>query len=264
VPFDGSGSQTLSERTPGDAVSPARSAQASSASYAQSRLTLSKDASLLAGLRWNHHSETRSAAEDEGTNASVSQRTSRLSGSLGGQWRVWQDPRATLDDVVLHASVGSTFQPPQIDFGPEAGFDPLLRPETQRASSVAPGRRAERPSRRRHQRLFFVDFQNQAVASQVDGAPVLRNGGKQRFKGAELETTWRMAPAWSLAGHASVSDARYRDFDTVIEGVQTQLSGKRLVLDAKFRAGAESSTRRSAAGADRSRRPTPGLATSTA
>lgn len=85
---------------------------------------------------------------------------------------------------------------------------------------------------------FFVDFQNQITSSQVDGGPALRNGGKHRFKGVEAEGTWRPEPAWTVAAHAGLSDARYRDFDTLINGAQTQLSGKWLVLTPKLRAGA--------------------------
>lgn len=236
VPLNGATPLPLSAGSAGDGVS-LNDKRSFFGAYAQSRLVLSKDASLLAGLRWNSTRETRVAVEDDGNALAVKQRVQRFSGSLGGQWRVWQDRQAALDDVVLHASLGNTFQPPQIDFGPEAGFDPLLRPETQR--SVVVGAKADALDGRLDVDVsaFFVDFENQPTSSRINDAPVLTSGGKQRFKGLELETTWRAAPAWTLAAHASVSDARYRDFNTQVEGVQTQLSGKWLVLTPRLRAG---------------------------
>lgn len=236
VPLDGALPPTLPTGTAGDGIS-LNDRRSFFGAYVQSRLKLSKDASLLVGLRWNHTRETRHALEDDGDELSVSQNNTRFSGSLGGQWRVWQDKEAVLDDLVLHASVGNTFQPPQIDFGPEAGFDPLLRPETQRSLIV--GAKADALGGRLDIDLsaFFVDFDNQPISSQVNGTPVLTAGGKQRFKGIELETMWRPVSAWTLAAHASLSDARYRDFDTQVEGVQTQLSGKQLVLSSRLRAG---------------------------
>lgn len=237
VPFDGSAAPPSFAGSPDDSVSLA-DRRSFLGAYAQARLALTPDIGLLGGLRWNATRETRSAAESDGDALSLKQNNNRFSGSLGGDWRVWQDKQSVLDDIVLHASVGNTFQPTQIDFGPEAGFDPLLKPETQRSWIV--GAKTDALNGRLDVDLsaFFVDFANQTTASQVNGSPVLTSNGKNRFEGIELETTWRPAPAWQIAAHASVSEARYRDFDTQIEGVQTQLSGKQLVMTSKLRAGA--------------------------
>lgn len=236
VPLDGATPSVLSVGTIGDGVS-LSDRRGFFGAYAQSRLALSRDASLLAGLRLNSTHETRSAVENNATALRVRQRTTRFSGSLGGQWRVWQDQHAVLDDVVLHASVGDTFQPPQIDFGPEAGFDPLLKPETQRSLIVGAKADALNGQLDLDVSAFFVDFRNQAISSQVAGAPVLSSGGAHRFRGIELETVWHAAPAWTVAAHASVSDIRNRNFDTLVGGVQTQLSGKHPVMVSKLRAG---------------------------
>lgn len=237
VPLNGATPPSLASGTAGDGVL-LRDRRSFFGAYAQSRWTFTKDASLLAGLRWNSTRESRSAVETDGNALDVSQRNNRFSGSLGGTWRVWQDKQSVLDDVVLHASVGNTFQPPQIDFGPEAGFAPLLKPETQRSLIFGAKVDALQGHLDIDLSAFFVDFDNQATASQLNGVPVLTSGGKQRFKGVELETTWRATPVWTLAAHASVSDARFRDFDTQVAGVQTQLSGHQLVLASKLRAGA--------------------------
>lgn len=237
VPLDGATPPVLAAGTVGDGVS-LSDRRSFFGAYVQSRLALSTDASLLAGVRLNRTRETRNAVENNAIASSVRQRTTRLSGSLGGQWRIWRHRDAVLEDVVLHASVGDTFQPPQIDFGPEAGFDPLLKPETQRSLIVGARAGALDGQLDLDASAFFVDFRNQAISSQIAGAPVLSSGGANRFRGIELETTWHVAPAWTVAAHASVSDIRNRGFDTLVGGVQTQLSGKHPVMVSKLRTGA--------------------------
>src|SRR5262249_26974080 len=93
--------------------------------YGQARWKLTPSLGLLAGLRLNRTDECKGDSDDCGAARRVS--TTRLSGSVGVNWRVWQDPEADLDDVVLYASYGNTFQPSQIDFGPDED-EPLLKP----------------------------------------------------------------------------------------------------------------------------------------
>ena len=206
--------------------------------YAQTRLRFSEDASALAGLRWNRTRETRTATDADNNLVSQSQRTTRFSGSLGGQLKVWSDTSGDLDDVFVHASVGNTFQPPQLDFAAEAGASPLLRPETQR--SLVVGLKADGLDGRFDVDLstFLVDFNNQPVTGQVGGNPVLTSGGSNRFTGLELESSFRLTSALTLAAHASYSDARYREFNTLVGTAMTQLRGNRLILTSKVLAGA--------------------------
>jgi outer membrane receptor protein involved in Fe transport len=207
--------------------------------YAQTRLKLSPDFGLLAGLRWNHTSETRdTATSDDDEALSQSQHVSRLNGSLGASWEVWRDRSADLDDVALYANVGNTFQPGQIDWGIEASTDPLLAPETER--SVTFGIKADGDDGRFDFDLgaFFVDFDNQAVTSEVDGLPVLRSGGRERYQGVEAETTFRPLDGLTLAAHATYGDARYRQYTTLIDDEPVVLDGRNLPLNPKMRAGA--------------------------
>ena len=64
--------------------------------YLQSRYALSGTASLLGGLRWNstHESRLQSRVNSRGvvTAADAEQNIDRFSGSIGGQWRVYQPP----------------------------------------------------------------------------------------------------------------------------------------------------------------------------
>jgi len=213
--------------------------------YAQSRYQLGPSASVLAGLRWNSTRETRDETRINSRGviapAAGAQDVDRFSGSLGARWKVWQAPDATMiNALTLHASVGHTFQPAQIDFGPNPEANPegggLLKPETQR--SFVTGIKAESPDGKFELDLdgFFVDFYNQPVQATSGGIAVLRSVGEQRYKGVDLEGALRPAKDWTVRANVTVSDARYRNFLTVIDGAPTQLAGKRQVLTPSVRA----------------------------
>lgn len=193
--------------------------------YAQTRWNLSRSFGLLAGLRLNHTDERRSNGDGADSQAQYAS-TTRLSGSFGANWRVWQDAESDLDDVVLYASYGNTFQPPQIDFGPD-DQGPLLRPESQR--SFEAGAKADGFDGRFNAELslFYVDFDNQAMAVSIANTPAVVGGGRERFKGAELEMKYRFTQCLALNANYSYNDARYRDF---LDNNNGQLAGNRLIL----------------------------------
>jgi outer membrane receptor protein involved in Fe transport len=203
--------------------------------YGQMRWNLTPRLGLLAGLRLNRTDERRTSGTAAGSEVQRAT-TTRLSGSLGANWRVWQDREGDLDDVVLYASYGNTFQPAQIDFGPDVG-GPLLRPETE--LSYEAGVKADGLDGRfsADVSLFWVDFANQAVATSMDNTPSLANGGRERFKGAELELRFRLLPYLTLSASHSYNDARYRDFQTVIDGDSVQLAGNQLLLSPRHLSG---------------------------
>jgi iron complex outermembrane recepter protein len=216
--------------------------------YLQGRYRLSADASLLAGARWNSTHESRGERRTTLRTGVVAmtdaeQDARRFSGSVGAQWKVFQSSRGGLDAVTLHASVGNTFQPAQIDFNPnpevkgEGGA--LLKPETQR--SLVAGIRANAWGGTAEVELegFFVDFDNQPVqGTGSTGKPALLPAGRQRYKGLDLEGTLRPIDGWLMKANLTWSDARYRDFVTDIDGTPTQLAGKHQLLTPRLRAGA--------------------------
>jgi len=215
--------------------------------YVQSRYAPTADTSLLAGLRWNDTHETRAETRVNSrgvtTSAYTTQDVHRLSGSLGGQWRVLRAKDRFVSELTLHASAGNTFQPAQIDFTPNPEAKPagggLLRPETQR--SFVAGFKGDILNELAEFDLdgFVVDFDNQPVlATAANGTAVLESGGRQRYKGVEFEGALHLSPDWTLKGHATWSDARYRDYVTDIDGTPTQLAGKRQILNPRLRAGA--------------------------
>jgi len=54
----------------------------------------------------------------------------------------------------------------------------------------------------------------------------------------EIEGSYRVLPALTIAAHVSHNDARYRDFNTLIDGAAIQLAGHSLVMSPKVLAGA--------------------------
>ncbi len=213
--------------------------------YAQGHYRLTSSASLLGGLRWNDTHETRADVRVNSrgvrTVTPAAQDIDRLTGSLGAVWRVWQRPDGPISLVTLHGSAGYTFQPAQIDFGPDPEARPegggLLLPETQR--SVIVGLKADTPGGIAGFDVdgFFVDFYNQPVQATSGGVAVLRAIGQQRFKGIDVEASLRPAKGLTAKGHVGWSDARYRDYLTDIDGTPTQLAGNHQVLTPSTRIG---------------------------
>jgi iron complex outermembrane recepter protein len=201
--------------------------------FAQSRWKITPDLNLLAGVRLNHVSESQDA-DDGSEPIHQTEHATRWSGALGVDYRLWRDKEGDLDDVTVYANAGNTFQPPQIDFGPDAGFDPLLRPETER--SFEAGIKADGLDGRLDVDLtaFWVEFGHQALPTLVNGTPALVNGGSERFKGIELEGAWHPTEALKIAATFSLNDARYHDFNTLIDDDLVQLRGNELVLSPRL------------------------------
>jgi len=232
LPLDGtgvplSGAQTL------DGSTTLKDSRSFMGAFAQSRWKVTPELNVLAGVRLNHTSESQDA--DDGTTAAhQSEHATRWSGAFGIDCRLWHDTEGDLDDVTVYANTGNTFQPPQIDFGPDAGFGPLLRPETER--SYEAGIKADGLDGRLDVDLtaFWVDFGHQALPTLINGTPALVNGGRERFKGIELEGAWRATDSLKFATTFSINDARYQDFNTLIGDTLVQLRGKHLVLSPRL------------------------------
>ena len=213
--------------------------------YAQSHYELTSTASLLAGLRWNSTHETRDEVRVNSRGVRTVtpgvQDVDRLTGSLGAAWRVWQASRTPISAITLHGNVGYTFQPAQIDFGPDPEAKPegggLLEPEAQR--SVTFGLKADAPGGVAGFDVdgFFVDFYNQPVQATSGGTTVLRSIGRQRYKGVDVEGALRPVKALTIKANVGWSDALYVDYLTNIDGRPTQLAGNHQVVTPSVRLG---------------------------
>jgi iron complex outermembrane receptor protein len=199
--------------------------------YLQTRWKPLAQLSLLAGVRYNMAQQHVQASEGTATSDQSTQ-ANRASGSFGVSWRLWSDASGDLDDAVVHAGFSNTFQLAQIDFGPEAGFDPLLKPETSR--SFTAGIKVDGLDGRFDADLdaFLADFNNQGLNGSIGGLPALVAAGHTRYRGIELETSYLIAPALRVTATLTLDQATYVDFNDAIEG---QLAGNRLALTPRWR-----------------------------
>ena len=199
--------------------------------YLQTQWKPVADVSVLAGLRYNFTREHIQATEGA-VAADQSDHTERPSGSFGASWRLWNDASGDLDDILIHASFSNTFQQAQIDFGPTSGFDPLLKPETERGFTA--GIKADGLDGRFDVDLaaFFTDFNNQPLNGSVNGLPALVAAGHTRYRGVELESSLVLMPGLRLAATLSLDDATYQDFNDASQG---QLAGNRIAFAPRWR-----------------------------
>ena len=194
-----------------------------SAVYAQGEWSPSVAWHVDAGVRLNHASETRRTTDPDGADGD-DRTNNRLSTFLGLSHRI-------VADAWLFADYRNTFKPAAIDFGPDAEPD-ILEPETSQSYELGlKGHQA-------HDRLFWqasaflMNVENILIA-EGGSLPGFENGGRQRFRGLDLETQYSVNDALRVVASYGRHDARFRDFVQELDGVPTQLSGKRLEMSAK-------------------------------
>ncbi|MCA9759788.1 MAG: TonB-dependent receptor, partial [Candidatus Eisenbacteria bacterium] len=180
--------------------------------FAEADWRPSQDVTVLAGLRFNNVEEKREGeAEDEDGNEMPAEEKlskARLGARAGVSWRAWEMAE---DDATLYVDYRDTFKPAAIDFGPEAEVDPL-KPET--ARSVSLGVRTNLLHRRLHldASVFRMDFENLVISTSVDGRPALRNAGKERFDGFEVDAEVAVTREVHGTANYSYHDATFRDY----------------------------------------------------
>ncbi len=201
--------------------------------YSQIDFKPSERLDLIAGLRLNHTEERSRGVEidrhaDPGTPPDVGsdrRSKSRLSGMLGASYALWADDG---DRLTAFADYRNTYKPAAIDFGPEAE-SAILKPET--AHSWEAGLKGAFAEARLDWELsyFHMDFANLVIPENVGGLPGLANGGRERFKGAELEGDWRVTDDWRVRATYAWHDARYTDRPVTLEdGSVVNYAGNRL------------------------------------
>ena len=188
---------------------------------------------VVAGLRLNHTEEDSFGEEidrhaDPGTPPNTnedSRSKTRPSGVLGVNYAVWtQGP----DHVSAFADYRNTYKPAAIDFGPEAEGD-ILKPET--AHSWEAGLKGALADGRLDWELsyFQLNFANLVIPENIGGLPGLANGGRERFKGTELEGDWHVTQDFRVRATYAYHDARYTDRPvTLDDGSVVNYAGNRL------------------------------------
>jgi iron complex outermembrane receptor protein len=188
---------------------------------------------ILAGVRLNRTEETRTgqvidqhAAPGTPPEVDSDQRDkSRASGVLGASYVLWQDGR---DHLTAFADYRNTYKPAAIDFGPEAEGG-ILKPET--AHSGEAGLKGSLADGRFDWELsyFQLNFANLVIPENAGGLPSLANGGRERFKGAEIEGDYRFSDDFRVRATYAYHDARYTDRPvTLDDGSIVNYAGNRL------------------------------------
>lgn len=160
--------------------------------------------------------------EEEGSD---SRTTTRGSGMVGVNFLAWS--RENGDGLWLYADARDAYKPAALDFGPEAEAD-ILEPETARSYEF--GAKGQLLDGRLEFDLsaFQMDFENLIISVVENNQPALANGGKQRFKGEEIEVRYRLFPDLRAVATYARHSSKFVDFVQNFDGVLTQLAGKRL------------------------------------
>ncbi len=200
--------------------------------YAQIEWTPLERLRFDVGGRFNFTDEKREGeveGEDGAETDSSSRSVSRGSGALGVSYEVWNGSGEG-DGLWLFADYRDTFKPAAIDFGPEAEAIDILKPET--ATSTEGGLKGRMLDGRFSWQasVFRMDFTNLVTSVVVDGRPALVNSGEERFKGYELEASYRFTDALRLQASYAHHDSKFVDFVQLFDDVPTQLAGKRLEM----------------------------------
>jgi iron complex outermembrane receptor protein len=145
------------------------------------------------------------------------------------------------DSVGWYVNYRDTFKPAAFDFGlgdagEGAGEDPdaeLLEPET--ARSVEGGMKSRWLDGRLEAdvSVFHMNFENLVIAQSINGLPSLANAGTETFDGLEGAVSMSFARSVSARATYSVHDATFDQYQTVLDGVPVDLSGKRLEMSAR-------------------------------
>jgi outer membrane receptor protein involved in Fe transport len=186
---------------------------------------------LEGGVRLNVTKESRATrtldfASGELSAGDDDRATVRPGGSVGVTWTAWQRGN---DRLRLFANYKNTFKPAAIDFGLDSEPE-ILKPETAQSGELGLRGRLRDGAFAFEISSFLMDFNNPVIAQSIDGLPALTNAGQERFKGIEASLVWHAGRGLSARASYSYHDAKFRDFLTELDGVPTQLAGKRLEM----------------------------------
>ncbi|HEV8630323.1 MAG TPA: TonB-dependent receptor, partial [Thermoanaerobaculia bacterium] len=199
--------------------------------YGQAQWQPTERWQVTGGLRLNRTHEKRDAGvtTSEGDREAFgdSKTLTRTSGVVGTSWRAWGSDQ---DGIWVFGDYRRSFKPAALDFGPEADGSAILDPETSKSAEVGIKGALASAGVRWQLTAFDMRLQNLLVAVTRGGLPAIANGGKQRFKGIELEASWRLFGDLTWYGAASHHDSHFEDFVQIFDDVPTQLRGKKLEL----------------------------------
>jgi outer membrane receptor protein involved in Fe transport len=176
---------------------------------------------LSAGTRANVTRESRGEGE------AVTH--SRLSGTLGALWSLWEQD---VNHVRFFANLRSTFKPAAFDFS-LAENEGVLAPETSDSYEGGLKVRALNGTVDFEASAFHMNMNNLVTATVVNNLPALMSSGKTRFQGVELAADLRLPLSNFVRASFSAHDGKFVDFVQAFDGVPTQLAGKRIEMSAR-------------------------------
>src|SRR5262245_41486904 len=228
---DGPNPESLSDLTAVDEPS-ASDRRNFSGLYGQAEWTPTPRVRIDGGLRLNHTEESRHVPDL--VPDSDSRTVTRGSGTIGASWLAHPIPKG---GMWLFGDYRNTYKPAAFDFGPDPTAE-ILDPET--AQSYEAGLRGRHDDGRVTWQfsIFQMDFSNLVITADVGGLPTLVNAGEERFRGAEVEGTVKIAHDFHVEGGFSLHDAKFTDSVQDIGGTPTQLAGNRLEMSARYLASA--------------------------
>ena len=189
--------------------------------------------SVELGARLNQTMETRRTStldleSRDWDGGSDSHTESRLTGSAGFSWALWQDGG---DSLRFFGNAKDAFKPAAVDFGLDSEPQ-ILKPETARSYEIGFKGRFLGGKLSTELTAFRMDMDNMVVSTTgAGGLPVLQNAGQQRFQGLEWSLAALLAPDLFLRTAYSYHDARFTSFVFEFDpGVPTQLAGNRLEM----------------------------------
>ena len=193
-----------------------------------SRLTID------ASIRYDLADESRHVEEEELDDGDFGEgddarRDYRWSGGVGGAF-VLKDGN---DPITAFARYAETFQPADVDFGPEAEGD-ILKPED--ARSIQGGLRGRAIGGRLDWEASFFETRNNnlVISENVAGLPGRANAGKERFRGFEIEGRYAVSSWLSAAASYAHHDAVFLDYERLSDdGSLQQLAGNSIELAPK-------------------------------
>ena len=193
---------------------------------------------LTAGARFDSTSEAlRVQMQERGTpepDVTEDERSDRKwSGGVSALVRILDKPAGPLDVVNAYVSLKSAFKPAAPNLS-EAENARILNPERTRSGEIGIKTRLFDRQLSFDATFFQMNFENVVVAVQgPDGGPELTNAGEERFRGMELDATWRapMLEGLSVSAGYAHHDARFVHFSfftpdgdlRVVDGNQLEL-----------------------------------------
>ncbi len=234
-PFNGSSATSVSEPTVLDLGSEDR--REFFGGYTLAQWTPTPKVRVSGGIRLNVTFEERGEGETAAQKAAEKDKGVthvRPAGSLGAIFTAWEDGP---DHVNVFVNYRDTFKPAAIDFGlgeADAGAAAeqasLLKPETARNYEGGVKIRMAQARVDVEADVFLMNFNNLVTSTTVGGLPALMNTGKQRFKGIELATDFRLPQHVTGRVTYSYHDAKFTDYAAEFDGVLTDLTGKQLEM----------------------------------